>query len=91
MGKYGQENVAIELFNGKILSYLNQKGLHGFVASFYNETSVVSKEVYPQCSPLQLLCGICMKSDVVVVVVTLFIQGGQFSYEAGIQRGPVSI
>ena len=28
---------------------------------------------------------------VVVVVVTLFIQGGPFSYEAGIQRGPVSI
>ena len=27
----------------------------------------------------------------VVVAVTLFIQGGPFSYEAGIQRGPVSI
>ena len=26
-----------------------------------------------------------------VVVVALFIQGGQFSYEAGIQRGPVPI
>ena len=25
----------------------------------------------------------------VVVVVTLFIQGGPFSFEAGIQRGPV--
>ena len=28
--------------------------------------------------------------ETVVVVVTLFIQGGPFSYEAGIQRGPVS-
>ena len=26
-----------------------------------------------------------------VVVVTLFIQGGPFSYEAGIQRGPIYI
>ena len=33
-------------------------------------------------------CG-CHKRVVVVVVVTLFIQGGPFSYEAGIQRGPV--
>ena len=32
-----------------------------------------------------------MFRTLVVVVVTLCVQGGPFSYEAGIQRGPVTL